>query len=69
MAKEGKIGFLSPRCTQNLKTGSHRSLEFCDGNFYWRKKNGQREYKQEEADSLLNNSTSHTQHLYKISKS
>ena len=60
------------RCIQNLKTGSHRSRDFCDGNFYWREREkwtNKGNDKQEEADSLLHNTTSHTQHLDQISKS
>ena len=50
--------------------GSHRSREICDRNFYWREKWTNKENdKQEEADSLLHNTTSYTQHLYQSSKS
>ena len=53
-------------------SGSHRSREFCWQKFLlagkknWTNKGND---KQEEADSLLHNTTSHTQHLYQISKS
>ena len=50
---------------------SYRSREICDRKFYWRERkwtnNGND--KQEEADSLLHNTTSYTEHLYQISKS
>ena len=52
--------------------GSHRSLEICDRNFYCREKEkwiNKGSYKQEEASSLLHNTTSYTQYLYQISKS
>ena len=49
--------------------GSHRSLEICDRKFYWReRKMDKGNDNQEEADSLLHNTTSYTQHLYQISK-
>ena len=46
--------------------GSHRSREICDRNFYWRerKRTNNGNDKQEEADSLLHNTTSYAQHLY-----
>ena len=48
--------------------GSHRSREICDRIFYWReRKMNKGNDKQEEADSLLHNTTSYTQHLYQIS--
>ena len=51
--------------------GSHRSWEICDRNFIGEEEkwtnNGND--KQEEADSLLHNTASYTQHLYQISKS
>ena len=52
-------------------SGSHRGQDFCDRNFYWRerKKTNKGNDKQQEADSLSHNTTSHTQHLYQISKS
>ena len=55
-------------------SGCHRSRDFCDGNdgnFFWRetKMDKKGNDKQGEADSLLHNTTSHTQHLYQISKS
>ena len=52
-------------------SGSNRSQDFSDGNFYWREKKwtNKGNDKQEDADSLLHNTTSHTQHLYQISKS
>ena len=77
--KSQHLGFLSQkkytwplsRCITNLKTLTHRSREICSENLIgekekWTNKgNG----KQQEADSLLHITTSHTQHLFQISKS
>ena len=60
------------RCIQNLKTlaviGAENSVtkSFIGKKEKWTNKGND---KQEEADSLLHNTTSHTQHLYQISKS
>ena len=60
------------RCIQNLKTlaviGAENSVtkSFIGKKEKWTNKGNA---KQEEADSLLHNTTSHTQHLYQISKS
>ena len=60
------------RCIQNLKTLSLIEAEksvteiFIGEKEKWTNKEND---KQEEADSLLHNTTSYTQHLYQISKS
>ena len=60
------------RCIQNLKTLALIGAEISVTVFFigerekWTNKGND---KQEEADSLLHNTTSHTQHLYQISKS
>ena len=60
------------RCIQNLKTlvviGAENSVTkgFIGEKEKWINK---RNDKQQHADSLLHNTTSHTQHLYQISKS
>ena len=82
MVKAGKneyqhLGFLSDnihghtctwplsRCIQNLKTLALIGAETSVTEKRTNKGNG----KQEEADSLLHNTTSYTQHLFQISKS
>ena len=60
------------RCIQNLKTlaviGAENSVmkSFIGDTEKWTNKGNA---KQQHADSLLHNTTSHTQHLYQISKS
>ena len=60
------------RCIQNLKTlaviGAENSVtkNFIGEKEKWTNKGND---KQQHADSLLHNTTSHTQHLYQISKS
>ena len=60
------------RCIQNLKTlaviGAENSVtkSFIGEKEKWTNKGND---KQQHADSLLHNTTSHTQHLYQISKS
>ena len=60
------------RCIQNLKTLARIGAEISVTEFFigegekWINKGND---KQEEANSLLHNATSHTQHLYQISKS
>ena len=51
--------------------GSYRIREICDRNIIGEKEKWTNNWndKQEEADSLLHNSTNYTQHLYQISKS
>ena len=52
-------------------SGSHRSREICNRKFDWEKEKltNNENGKYQEADSLLHTATSHTQHLYQISKS
>ena len=75
--KRGKITaswFSFPQYTWQIsieEPGSHRSREICYKNLNgetgkWTKKGNN---KLNDADSLLHNTTSHTQHLYQISKS
>ena len=64
--------WLLSRCIQNLKTLAVISAEnsvtkiFIGEKEQWANKGND---KQQHADSLLHNTTSHTQHLYQISKS
>ena len=81
--KEGKINLSSfvfcPTIyldTLNVHTkfedsGSHRRSEICNRKFAWENKKltNKGNDKQQHADSLLHNTTCHTQHLYQISKS
>ena len=59
------------RGIQNLKTGLIRAENSVTKVLLEKKKNGQIKGndEQQHADSLLRNTTSHTQHLYQISKS
>ena len=52
-------------------SGSHRSREICNRKFDWREEKwtNKGNSKHQVADSLLHNTTSHTQHLYQTSKS
>ena len=52
-------------------SGSHWNWEICNRKFRWRERKMDKKGngKQQEADSLLHNATSHIQHLDRISKS
>ena len=52
-------------------SGSHRSREIFDRKFNWRERKltNKGKDKAQENDSILHNTTSHTRHLYQLSKS